>query len=213
MLLLKKVALVTGATSPLGESVVQGLSSKFTMLRTGTKPINQPDYFAADLTDFSQAQGLIAWGLGLHHKIDCLVCCAGGVAPKPKLDDSYQVSTEDMLAVFNRNFITTLNSCRSVIPYMLKNQSGRIILVGSNVVGNPRDGALMSYCVAKAAIHEYTKHLSAQLKNSGIKVNCVSPGGISDKPEDISHQSVVSAIDLFCSFDNEISGQVLIVSR
>ena len=178
-----KVALVTGAKSFLGSSIVQKLSADFIVLETGTKPVDSPNYFQADLTKELEAESLMTWVLQKHSRIDCLVCCAGGNTP-PQQDDAVNVSADDVDDVFRRNVITAMNCCRYCVPHM---KAGcHICFIGSQVVGNPRRGGrLTSYGLSKAALHEYTLHLSNQLNDKRIFVNCVAPGTIS--PENNAH--------------------------
>jgi 3-oxoacyl-[acyl-carrier protein] reductase len=59
---------------------------------------------------------------------------------------------------------------------MMQRKSGRIITIGSiaGLYGRPT-GSI--YAVAKAAVHEYTRCLAAQLRPFNVPVNCVAPGG------------------------------------
>lgn len=121
------------------------------------------------------------WG-----QIDILVCCAGGdigaagtgvgKAGRPENDDCLNITLDDMQSVMDRNLTTAMLCCREVAPEMMKRKSGRIITIGSiaGCYGRP-EGSI--YAVAKAAVHEYTRCLSTQLRPYNIPVNCVAPGG------------------------------------
>lgn len=121
------------------------------------------------------------WG-----RIDTLVCCAGGdigaggtaagKGGRPEEDDCLNISLADLQSVMDRNLLGTILCCREVAPEMVARRSGRIITIGSiaGCYGRPT-GSI--YAVAKAAVHEYTRCLAAQLRASNIPVNCVAPGG------------------------------------
>src|SRR6185312_16481549 len=59
---------------------------------------------------------------------------------------------------------------------MMARKQGRIITIGSIAGCFGRDDGSI-YAVAKAAVHEYTRCLAAQLRRYNIPVNCISPGG------------------------------------
>lgn len=119
-------------------------------------------------------------------RIDILVCCAGGDigaggtgagrAGRPDDDDALDISLEDLRSVMDRNLLGTILCCREVAPEMIARREGRIITIGSIAacLGRP-SGSI--YSVAKAAVHEYTRCLAAQLRPHDIPVNCVAPGG------------------------------------
>jgi NAD(P)-dependent dehydrogenase (short-subunit alcohol dehydrogenase family) len=208
-----KTAIVTGAMSPLGKEVVKKLSENFNVLMTGTTPIENQNYFKADLTKPAEVEALTQWALEKGKTIDCLVCCAGGNmhrGEKIKSDDAISLDMQDLLTQFNRNVVTATNCVHYIVPHMLRQKYGRICFVGSHVVGTPRpNGFLTSYGVAKAALHEFTAHLAHQLAGSGVYVNCVAPGGISGRDTDVTQAEVVHWIDAFCSPLSKTNGQVL----
>jgi hypothetical protein len=59
---------------------------------------------------------------------------------------------------------------------MIARKSGRIVTLGSVAGLNGRADGVM-YATAKAAVHEYTRCLAAQLRPYNVTVNCVAPGG------------------------------------
>lgn len=118
--------------------------------------------------------------------IDLLVCCAGGDigaggtgvgrGGRPENDDCLQIALPDLRSVLDRNLLGTILCCREIAPDMIERKSGRILTIGSiaGCFGRPT-GSI--YAVAKAAVHEYTRCLAAQLRPYNIPVNCVAPGG------------------------------------
>ncbi len=119
-------------------------------------------------------------------RIDLLICCAGGDigaqgtsagrGGRPENDDCLSISLADMRSVLDRNLISTILCCREVAPEMIARRQGRIITIGSVAGLYGRESGSM-YAVAKAAVHEYTRCLAAQLRDYNIQVNCVAPGG------------------------------------
>ena len=139
-----------------------------------------------DVTNEDEVERIISevrqkWG-----RIDILVCCAGGDigaagtgggrGGRPENDDCLNITLADLTSVMDRNLLSAILCCRAVAPEMIDRKQGRIVTIGSiaGCYGRP-SGSI--YAVAKAALHEYTRCLSAQLRPHNIPVNCVAPGG------------------------------------
>jgi 3-oxoacyl-[acyl-carrier protein] reductase len=119
-------------------------------------------------------------------RIDVLVANAGGdigpggaTAPgggRPAKNDAVHIAIEDLRAVLDRNLLSCILVCREVAPEMMNRRSGRIVTLGSVAgLSGRAEGAI--YATAKAAVHEYTRCLAAQLRPYNVAVNCVAPGG------------------------------------
>jgi len=139
-----------------------------------------------DVTIESEVQRIAAEVRKHSGRIDILVCCAGGDigaggtgvgrGGRPEHDDCLNISLDDMRSVMDRNLTSAMLCCREVAPEMMQRKSGRIVTIGSiaGLYGRPT-GSI--YAVAKAAVHEYTRCLAAQLRPYNVPVNCVAPGG------------------------------------
>jgi 3-oxoacyl-[acyl-carrier protein] reductase len=140
-----------------------------------------------DLSDPEMVQGVVAQICEHFDRIDILVKCAGGDigaqgttgenAGKPLSNDAVFVALSDVHAVLNRNLMTCILCCRAVAPDMMARRSGWIVNVGSVAgLSGRQDGAI--YATAKAAVHEYSRCLAAQLRPYNVYVNVVAPGPI-----------------------------------
>ena len=111
--------------------------------------------------------------------IDILVNCAGGdigaKGGKPSPNNALDIPIEDVQALVNNNLIGTINVCKAFIPQMRDRKSGVVVNIGS-VAGQfgVSDGAI--YGILKAAVTHYTRCLAVELKQHGVRVNCVAPG-------------------------------------
>ncbi|MBA7546713.1 3-oxoacyl-[acyl-carrier-protein] reductase FabG [subsurface metagenome] len=126
----------------------------------------------------------------IHQKfgqIDILVNCAGGDigsqgamgqnAGKPLSNDAVFITQEDVRTVLDRNIITCILCCREVAPEMIARKAGWIVNIGSiGGLSGHTQGAI--YSTAKAAVHEYTRCLAAQLRPDNVYVNAIAPGPI-----------------------------------
>ena len=147
------------------------------------------DVFAVhgDLTDEPTVKALCNRIRAQFGRIDILVNNAGGDigsqgtmganAGKPAANDAIGVSLADIRTVLDRNVLTCLLPCREVAPEMVRRNAGWIVNVGSisGLYGHPGE---VIYGMAKAAVHEYTRCLAAQLRPHNVHVNAIAPGEI-----------------------------------
>lgn len=108
-----------------------------------------------------------------YGKIDVLVNNAGITKDMLLL----RMKEEDFKKVIDVNLYGTFNVTKSVIPYMMKAHSGRIINI-SSVVGIAGNAGQTNYAASKAGIIGFTKSLAKELASRGILVNAVAPGFI-----------------------------------
>ena len=140
-----------------------------------------------DLTSESTVRELCARIRERFGRIDILVNNAGGdigsqgamgeKAGKPLANDAVEVSVADVRTVLDRNLFTCILACREVAPEMMARGSGWIVTIGS-IAGLGGHRSEVIYGTAKAAVHEYTRCLAAQLRPHGVYANVIAPGEI-----------------------------------
>ena len=140
-----------------------------------------------DLTSESTVQELGARIRERFGRIDILINNAGGdigsqgamgvKAGKPVQNDAVGVSVADVRTVLDRNLMTCILACREVAPEMMARGSGWIVTIGS-IAGLGGHRSEVIYGAAKAAVHEYTRCLAAQLRPHGVYANVIAPGEI-----------------------------------
>lgn len=106
-------------------------------------------------------------------KIDILINNAGVGSTGPLAE----LSLDAIRKAYEINTLGQLRMVQHVVPYMAKQQSGRIINIGS-VVGKVPTPWAGSYCASKAAIHAMSSSLRVELKPFSIDVILVLPGSI-----------------------------------
>jgi 3-oxoacyl-[acyl-carrier protein] reductase len=111
--------------------------------------------------------------------ISILVNAAGGDIAKrggkPQPNDALGIPLEDVRAILDRNLVGTMIVCRAVCTRMRERRRGSVINIGSTAAHHPVTNGV-AYAVAKAGIVHYTACLAYALRESGVRVNAVSPG-------------------------------------
>lgn len=172
----KRVALVTGASSGIGEaSGHKLLAAGFTVYgtsRRGAQAGKHPfPLLALDVTDEASVEAAIEELLHLEGRIDVLVNNAGfGVAPAA----AEESSVEQAKHIFDTNFMGIVRLSRAVIPHMRRQGSGRIINIGS-ILGIVPLPYVALYAASKHAVEGYTGALDHELRTQGIRVSVIEP--------------------------------------
>ena len=143
-------------------------------LQSVSKKINNSklSYNVVDISSFEKVNNIVL-EIKKSSKIDILVNNAGITGPTTEL---WNYSLEDWNKVVEINLNGTFNCCKSIVPYMIKNNYGRIVNM-SSVAGKDGNANASAYSAAKAAVIALTKALGKELANKNIAVNAVTPAG------------------------------------
>jgi len=183
-----RVAIITGASTGIGASTAIQMAQNQVkvainyyksedkakdVLKTIESAGGTAILIQADVRDNTQAKRLIQKTIEHFGKIDILVNNAGGIVkrvPIAEMDDTLWDETMDL------NLRTMFYCCRATIPYMVKNNYGRIVNVSSLAADNGGGRLATVYATAKSGMYGFTKGLAKELGPNGITVNAVSPG-------------------------------------
>lgn len=185
-----RVTVVTGAAGNLGMAVAQAFHSTGSKLAlvdrtTGRKllpdPANSPDHLLTSPTDITDPKSVAQMIDEVHRRferIDILVNTVGVYRAGTPL---HETPLSDWDFMLNLNARSVFLTCHEVIPHMLRQGYGKIINVASRaaLVGEANHAA---YSASKSAVVRLTESMAAELKDSGINVNCVMPGIIDTPP-------------------------------
>lgn len=170
------VALVTGASSGIGQAAAQRLADAgYTVFGTSRRAAGTGrrsfEMLTLDVTSDESVAAVVAEVIRRAGRIDVLVNNAGfGVAPA----GAEESSIEQAQSIFDTNFFGVVRMTRAVVPHMRHQRSGRIINIGSVLGFVPMPfGAL--YAATKHAIEGYSESLDHELRTWGIRVSVIEP--------------------------------------
>jgi NAD(P)-dependent dehydrogenase (short-subunit alcohol dehydrogenase family) len=171
-----KTALVTGASSGIGEATAERLAKAGykvygTSRRGGQAGQRSFEMLPLDVTSNESVEAAVKEVLRLHGRIDLLVNNAGfSVAPA----GAEESSIEQAKAIFDTNFFGLIRMTRAVVPHMRRQGRGRVINIGSVLGFLPMPfGAL--YAATKHAVEGYSESLDHELRTRGIRVSVIEP--------------------------------------
>lgn len=185
----RRTVIVTGAAGHLGRAVARHFAARGAALvlvdvdRERLAAAHGAEHervlFApADLRDAAQAAGVAQAALARFARLDVLANVAGGFRMGEAV---HETSDATWNLLFDLNARTMLNMCRAVVPAMLAAGGGAVVNVGAH--GALRGSALMgAYAASKSAVIRLTESMAAELRERGVRVNCVLPT-ILDTPD------------------------------
>jgi NAD(P)-dependent dehydrogenase (short-subunit alcohol dehydrogenase family) len=140
-------------------------------------------FYECDLTILKDTQFIFNKIFEDFQTIDACVLNVGGDVTGQDMNASggkaknnnFEIDEEDHDAVFNRNYKTTLNSLKSIVPYFKARKNGKIVTTSS---ASANYGVVQetAYSVSKAAVTQLTRSVAAELRDYGVNVNCIAPG-------------------------------------
>ncbi|HZC27884.1 MAG TPA: SDR family NAD(P)-dependent oxidoreductase [Actinopolymorphaceae bacterium] len=188
-----RVAIVTGAARGIGRALVlrlaqegvttvaldvnqDGLDSLGAELADAEVPSSQ---FGCDVTNLERVQEVCDETVRRYGRVDILVNNAGVVA-----GGAVDVLAEDSWRhCHDVNLTGTFLLCKTVVPIMKAQRSGRIINVSSFAAIVPTVGGA-AYASAKAAVAHFTRALAGELGPWNITANAYAPGMV---PTQMNH--------------------------
>lgn len=180
-----KTAIITGASKGIGEGIARVfarygaklvLAARSDAVEKLAKELTDSGYEAigvkTDVSDKDSVNNLVKTAIEKYQTIDILVNNAGICI----LGDLMSCSDEQRDYHINVNIKGVWNVTKAVAPYMIKNKSGRIVVMSSvtgDMVADPGEAA---YAMTKSALVGFTKATARELAEYNITVNAICPG-------------------------------------
>jgi NAD(P)-dependent dehydrogenase (short-subunit alcohol dehydrogenase family) len=171
------IALVTGASSGIGEATAKRLAMAgykvYGTSRRGAQAGRRSfEILPLDVTSDESVEAVVKEVMRLDGRIDLLVNNAGfSVAPA----GAEESSMEQAWSIFDTNFFGIVRMTRAVVPHMRHQGGGRIINIGSVLGFLPRPYNAL-YAATKHAIEGYSESLDHELRTRGIRISVIEPG-------------------------------------
>jgi benzoate/toluate 1,2-dioxygenase reductase component len=183
-----KVVVVTGSAQGIGEWTARRVAAEGGDLVLADRSELVEDLaeelsgvpVVADLETWEGAQAVVDEAIARHGRIDVLINNVGGaIWFKPFTE----FTPEQIEAELRRSLLTTLFTCRAVLPSMSERGTGVIVNVSSAAT---RGVHRIPYSAAKGGINAVTASLALECADSGIRVVATAPGGTEAPPRRIS---------------------------
>ncbi len=202
-----KSAIVTGASGNMGQAVVKkfieaGYFVVGTVIPNDPVAMNFPaDKFekvVVDLTNEDDSQKFIETILKKHESIDVAVLTVGGFA----LGKIAETKTADISKQYKLNFETAYNVARPVFVQMMKQESGRIFIIGSKPGLDAKNGkGMVAYGLTKSLVFRLAELMNDEAKGKNVVTSVVVPSTIDTAP---NHKSMPDA-----NFDNWVKPEAI----
>ena len=179
-----KVALVTGASRGIGESIAKLLAQSGAHVIVSSRKIEgcqqvvddiisrggSAQAIACHIGDMTQIESLFNNIESEHSKLDILVNNAG-FAIYGSVSD---LSVDEIESQMETNYFGMVYCIKNFLPTMIDKKSGHIVNVASVAASFGLPG-IASYCASKFAMLGFSEGLKHELKNSGVGITVVSP--------------------------------------
>ena len=183
---MKKIALITGATSGIGEACARKFAEGgYNLILTGRRENKliqikeelesfgtEVKIFAIDIRDAAACENAMNTLDENWNKIDVLINNAGLALG---LEKEYEVNAEDWNTMIDTNIKGLLTMTRLVVPEMIKRNDGHVINIGS-LAGDAAYAGGSIYCATKAAVKALSDGLRIDVAETAVRVTNLKPG-------------------------------------
>lgn len=211
-----KVVWITGASSGIGEALVHAFAREGAIIVLSARRVAELErvrqeakldeqrslLIPFDLGDTSAASAYAKRVVDTFGRIDILVN-NGGQSQRAEAIDTSEAIERQLMEV---NYFSAVSLSKAVLPYMLRQQSGQLVVV-SSIAGKFGFYLRSTYSAAKHALYGYFESLRLETEAKGIRTLMVCPGkvktnvsfnartadGASHNQMDESHQDALSA--------------------
>ena len=178
-----KVVIVTGASSGIGKAAAELFASAgarvIAFARSESKIGKSVIAVRGDASDERDVDRLFSECESRFGPCEILVNAAGMIDPAHLV----RTTPDRWDRVFAVNVRSIFLTCRRALPKMIERHSGSIVNVASisGVLGPEKFPGFVSYNASKAAVIAMTEAVAVEIRESGVRINSVSPGSVDTK--------------------------------
>ena len=178
-----KVAIVTGATSGIGERIAAAFVAEGArVVAVGRREAEGLElekrlglrFIRADVSKEAEVKAMVDETISLFGRVDCLVNNAGVPSPMISIVETDIANFDETIAI---NVRGVLLGMKHVAPTMIAQGAGSIINIAS-IAGHIGGVSGHNYSASKGAVIALSRSVAAELAEKGVRVNSISPGAI-----------------------------------
>lgn len=149
------------------------------------QPAARADFMVADVADWAQCQAVAERALQAFGRIDALINNAGRgmleISPTFNTEPAlfWQADPQGFRNIIDANVTGAFLMARACVPHMVAQRSGQVVNISTSQVTMVRTG-YCPYGPSKAALEAMSVVWAKDLKDSGVSVNVLLPGGATD---------------------------------
>ncbi len=202
-----KIAIVTGASGNMGQAVVkkfidEGYFVVGTIIPNDHAPMNFPadkfEKIVVDLMNEDDSKKFVESVISKHSCVDVAVLTVGGFA----VGKIAETKTSDIAKQYKLNFETAYNVAQPVFNQMMKQNSGRIFIIGSKPGLDAKNSkGMVAYGLAKSLIFRLADLMNGEAKGKNVVTSVVVPSTI-DTP--VNRKSIPDG-----NFDNWVKPEAI----
>ncbi len=178
---MKKLIVITGASSGIGEAIAKKLSAEgFPLLLLARRiekmeSLNLPNTMCrkVDVLDIEAFGNAIKEAEAQFGAVDCLVNNAGIMF----IGESQNISPQEYNQMIDINIKGVLNGTHLVLKDMVSRNHGTIINI-SSIAGRKAIANHSIYCGTKFAVHAISEATRQEVASSNVRVSIVAPGRV-----------------------------------
>lgn len=200
-----KTALVTGASSGIGEATALALAAEGATVAIAARRADRLDALAkrigesggkaysivADVADEAQARDMVTTANAQMGRIDILVNNAGMMLLGP----IGEADTEDWRRMVQTNVMGLMYATHAALPLMKAQGGGHIVNVSSVAGRTAREGSGV-YNVTKWGVGAFSESLRQEVSRDKIRVTIIEPGAVKTELQShITHSETKQGIE------------------
>jgi NAD(P)-dependent dehydrogenase (short-subunit alcohol dehydrogenase family) len=190
-----KVAVVTGAARGIGRAVAEAYAAEGATVvvsdldaddarRVADALGGQASSAVCDVTDEAAVAGLVDGAVERHGRLDVMVANAGVGRPRPLLEMDLAEWRAVIAVNLDGVFLCTRHAGR-----VMSAADGGVIVNMCSITAFSGFPMLAHYAAAKAGVRSLTQTAAVELRDAGVRVNCLCPGFVgTDMVEDSKQQ-------------------------